>query len=106
MAVNQPSMFEVSNVVESTLPEPKNLQGNIPSGRFILGRRGRDRPVIYRTSGACTLVRTPPTIRLPARFPMPVSIHPYRQFPITMLSLNTLTKMAKALKVTVAELVE
>ena len=35
---------------------------------------------------------------------MPVSIHPYRQFPVTMLSLNTLTKMAKALKVTVAEL--
>jgi hypothetical protein len=37
---------------------------------------------------------------------MLVSIHPYRQFPVTMLSLNTLTKMAKALKVTVAELVE
>jgi hypothetical protein len=34
---------------------------------------------------------------------MPFSIHP---FPVTMLSLNTLTKMAKALKVTVAELVE
>jgi hypothetical protein len=34
---------------------------------------------------------------------MPFSI---RSFPVTMLSLNTLTKMAKALKVTVAELVE
>ena len=37
---------------------------------------------------------------------MPCSIRPYRCFPVTMLSLNTLTKMAKALKVTVAGLVE
>jgi hypothetical protein len=35
---------------------------------------------------------------------MPFSIHPFRRFPVTMLSLNTLTMMAKALKVTVAEL--
>jgi hypothetical protein len=37
---------------------------------------------------------------------MPFTNHPFRRFPVTMLSLNTLTKMAKALKVTVAELVE
>ncbi len=37
---------------------------------------------------------------------MPFLIHPFRRLPGTMLSLNTLTKMAKALKVTVAELVE
>ena len=32
-------------------------------------------------------------------------IRPFRGFPVTMLSLNTLTKMAKVLKVTGAELV-
>ena len=40
----------------------------------------------------------------PYEAPMPFSIHPFRRFPVTMLSLNTLTKMAKALKVTVVEL--
>jgi len=79
--------------------------------RSSIACRGKESAESYRmlevhslasTSGACTLVRTPPTIRLPARFPMPVSIHSHRQFPVTMLSLNTLTKMAKALKVTVA----
>jgi hypothetical protein len=37
---------------------------------------------------------------------MPFLIRPFRRFPVTRLLLNTLTKMAKALKVTVAELVE
>ena len=37
---------------------------------------------------------------------MPFSIRPYRRFPVTRLSPHTRTKMAKALKVTVAELVE
>ncbi len=37
---------------------------------------------------------------------MPFLIRPYRRFPVTRRSLNTRTKMAKVLKVTVAELVE
>jgi hypothetical protein len=36
---------------------------------------------------------------------MPFSIRRHCRFPVIMLSLNTLTKMAKALKVLVAELV-
>ena len=50
-------------------------------------------------------LRSHPSYSTPSyEAPMPFSIHPFRRFPVTMLSLNTLTKMAKALKVTVVEL--
>jgi hypothetical protein len=37
---------------------------------------------------------------------MPFLIRPFRRLPVTRLLLNTLTKMAKALRMTVAEVVE
>jgi hypothetical protein len=42
----------------------------------------------------------------PCEAAMPFLIRPFRRLPVTRLLLNTLTKMAKALRMTVAEVVE